>query len=187
MRNHSTLYDILDIEPNASQEEVRQAYKEAKDFYSPDSIGTYSLFSPDERKTILEQIEKAYHILTNSDERKSYDTVLEKDRSTKSTKPSRSTNKPKLELVPQEGEAVDGRFLRNLRESLGYDIEELGDRTKVHPRYLRLIEDDDFAQLPPRVYVQGYVRLYLKHLHPDAENLVRLYMKYYDQQNAEKE
>jgi len=69
-------YNLLDISPKASFEEVRSAYDHAMNIYSADSIPTYSLFTQKERKLILSRLAEAYKTLTNSHLRKEYNHVL---------------------------------------------------------------------------------------------------------------
>lgn len=68
-----TFYDILDIEPNASQQEIRDAYLRTKTTYQRDNIVLYSLISHEEREKMLKKIEEAYSILSDVDKRKKYD------------------------------------------------------------------------------------------------------------------
>lgn len=69
-------YNLLDISPNASFEEVRSAYDQAMSIYSTDSIPTYSLFTQKERKLLLSRLTEAYKTLTNSQLRKEYNHSL---------------------------------------------------------------------------------------------------------------
>ena len=71
-------YNLLDISPKASFEEVRAAYDQALSIYSSDSISTYSLFTKKERKQILSRLTEAYKTLTNGRLRKEYDRLLVK-------------------------------------------------------------------------------------------------------------
>jgi hypothetical protein len=66
-------YDVLDIRPNASPTEVREAYYRAKSAFNKDSAALYSLVEPEEREEILSRIEEAYEILSNDDKRRNYD------------------------------------------------------------------------------------------------------------------
>lgn len=69
-------YNLLDISPDASFEEVRSAYDQAMSIYSTDSIPTYSLFTQKERKLMLSRLTEAYKTLTNSQLRKEYNHSL---------------------------------------------------------------------------------------------------------------
>jgi hypothetical protein len=69
----STYYDVLDVRPDATPEELREAYVRAKTAYSKDSVALYTLVDGDELKRILGQIEEAYLVLSNPLKRKEYD------------------------------------------------------------------------------------------------------------------
>jgi len=69
-------YNLLDISPKASFQEVRSAYDQAISIYSSDSVSTYSLFTEKEREQILSRLAEAYKTLTNSQLRREYDHSL---------------------------------------------------------------------------------------------------------------
>ncbi len=66
-------YDILELKPDASPQEIREAYLRTKSAYSRDSVALYTLVSPEERDEMLRWIEEAYSVLSNSEKRKAYD------------------------------------------------------------------------------------------------------------------
>lgn len=69
-------YEILKIPLNASFIEIKKAYSYVLSIYDEDSFATYSLFSHDERDTILKVIEKAFVTLIDEDKRADYDKML---------------------------------------------------------------------------------------------------------------
>ncbi|OFZ55642.1 MAG: hypothetical protein A2428_14915 [Bdellovibrionales bacterium RIFOXYC1_FULL_54_43] len=69
----SNYYDVLDLTPGASEKEIKDAYLRAKTTYNKDSVALYTLINPQEREEILEQIEEAYGVLSNTEKRKEYD------------------------------------------------------------------------------------------------------------------
>jgi curved DNA-binding protein CbpA len=71
--DNTTFYDILDISPNASPQEVREAYVRIKSTYNRDSVALYTLITPEERDGILRQIEEAYVVLSDPQKRRDYD------------------------------------------------------------------------------------------------------------------
>ncbi|MGK5082433.1 helix-turn-helix domain-containing protein [Bdellovibrionota bacterium FG-1] len=71
--NDTSLYDILDIKPDASPQEVREAYLRTKAAYNKDSVALYTLISTEERENMLAQIQEAYETLSNADRRREYD------------------------------------------------------------------------------------------------------------------
>ena len=68
-------YEILDVKPDASQSEIRQAYLRTKAAYSKDSAALYSIFDEHETRKVLESIEQAYLVLSSPEKRKEYDRV----------------------------------------------------------------------------------------------------------------
>lgn len=73
LNTDSSLYDILDLKPDASPQEVREAYLRTKSAYNKDSVALYTLISTEEREEMLGKIEEAYDVLSNADRRKEYD------------------------------------------------------------------------------------------------------------------
>lgn len=68
-------YEILDVKPDASQNEIRQAYLRSKAAYSKDSAALYSLFDEQETRMFLDNIEQAYLVLSSPEKRKEYDKI----------------------------------------------------------------------------------------------------------------
>jgi curved DNA-binding protein CbpA len=66
-------YEVLDVSFNANPEVIRTAYIRAKNAYNRDSLAAYSLFDKEESKRIINEIEEAYSILSDSDKRRQYD------------------------------------------------------------------------------------------------------------------
>lgn len=62
-----------------------------------------------------------------------------------------------------------GTILRNTRESLGLSIDAVSQQLKLAPRQVQALENDDFAQLPGRTFVRGFMRNYARLLRLDAE------------------
>ncbi len=66
-------YDILDVTPDATQSDIRQAYIRAKSAYSRDSQAIYSIFDIEEAKRVVSSIEEAYIVLSSPEKRREYD------------------------------------------------------------------------------------------------------------------
>lgn len=66
-------YEVLDVSLNAGPEVIRTAYIRAKNAYNRDSLASYSLFDQDESKRIVEEIEEAFSVLSDSEKRRKYD------------------------------------------------------------------------------------------------------------------
>jgi cytoskeletal protein RodZ len=66
-------------------------------------------------------------------------------------------------------EPLTGAVLRQLREQLGADIDDICDLTKINRRYVIALEEEDFSQLPATVYVRGFVGEYARVLGLEAQ------------------
>jgi len=69
-------YELLEVSPRATSQEIHKAYERIRRVYEPNSIALYSLFSPEETASITQRIEEAYRTLAYEDNRKRYDTLL---------------------------------------------------------------------------------------------------------------
>ena len=66
-------YEILDVSLNANPEVIRTSYIRAKNAYNRDSLAAYSLFDKEDSKKILDEIEEAFSVLSDSEKRRKYD------------------------------------------------------------------------------------------------------------------
>jgi cytoskeletal protein RodZ len=71
------------------------------------------------------------------------------------------------------GNATIGESLRTLREERGLSLEQIAAETKIRPRLLRAIEENDFDQLPGGVFRRSFVLQYAKYLGADLEQVGR--------------
>lgn len=200
-------YELLSIPYNASSFEIRQAYKHILAIYEENSLATYSLFVEDERKVILSKIEDAFLTLIDDKKRKAYDNNLVSigevsdniftDKEQKKAIPifqkseARTSNNSlaRIKKKIQEKEAADlatnmlksdqitGKDLRNLRESLGIELEEIFQATKISPTALAAIEKDDMANLPPKIYLISFLKSYAEALQLDPKQVVEGYIR----------
>lgn len=200
-------YELLRISYNASSFEVRQAYKHMLAIYEENSLATYSLFTEDERKLILSKIEDAFMTLIDDKKRKAYDnnlvnageapdnilTVREKKKAipiyqtSKARANNNSLARIKKKIREKEtkdlaatmlkGDQISGNDLRSLRESLGIELEEIFQATKISPTALAAIETDDVAHLPPKIYLISFLKSYAEALQLDPKQVVDGYIK----------
>ena len=200
-------YELFGISYNASSFEIRQAYKHMLAIYEENSLATYSLFTEDERKLILSKIEDAFMTLIDDKKRKVYDNNLvntgeapEKiltDREKKKAIPIYQTSKARansnslarikkkirekeagdLTATMLKCEQISGKDLRNLRESLGIELEEIFQATKISPTALAAIEKDDVGNLPPKIYLISFLKSYAEALQLDPKQVVEGYIK----------
>ena len=73
-------------------------------------------------------------------------------------------------------EAIGSRLKRE-RLSKHITLEEIAESTRVNIATLQALEDDNKSNLPERVFVQGFIRLYAKHVGLDPEEALTHYSK----------
>ncbi len=66
-----------------------------------------------------------------------------------------------------------GEFFKQAREAKGLTLDEVGSKTRIHPSFLRAIEEGNFTKLPDQVFVKGFVRSYARSLGMDEDDAVR--------------
>ena len=143
-------FDILEISPDASILEIRNAYMRLKKLYSSDSVVLSPIadeFSKKERQRILQQVEDAYLKLMESFKDRP---GIQSDRKT----PVAPDNEPPEEET--ERESYSGPMLKQLREKMGIQLFEMSLDTKIRMELLENIEQEKFDSLPPEVYLKGF-------------------------------
>ncbi|MFA5353401.1 MAG: RodZ domain-containing protein [Thermodesulfovibrionales bacterium] len=71
-----------------------------------------------------------------------------------------------------------GSILRDRREELGQEIEDIARETRINASYLRAIEMEDYSFFPVEVYGKGYIREYAKFLGVPEESALAPYVQY---------
>ncbi|MBN2493711.1 MAG: helix-turn-helix domain-containing protein [Deltaproteobacteria bacterium] len=283
-------YELLDCRVHATQQEIENAYKRARRFFSPDSVATYALFQADELKLLRQRIEEAYQALSDPRRRRQYDQEMgmtpgplpssppsqppvepagsqpapdlaeaavqdvgpeaeeeaaieappvvepvsqpagdepaepgapvEGDIETSSPDPhpeaaseaAASAPAPAEEAEQPEAVAPEldapeapeepagpspapepperapmpeitaetefsGALLAEIREARGISIERIADVTKINIYYLRLIEAEDYSDLPAEVYVRGYLKQVAQFLGLDPARVAASYLE----------
>ena len=175
-------HDLLEVERGSTDEEIRRAYKRARDIYAIDALACYALFEPDELELLRGRLEEAYDVLLDPARRKPYELSI--------FPPSASEGEPvalrapQLDPLPPAPDLTPdtdytGPLLRDVRESQGVSLKDVSARTKVGLAYLEALEADDFAALPAPVYVRGFVGEIAKALKLDAAQVARTYVRRY--------
>jgi DnaJ-class molecular chaperone len=138
-------YQLLEISPKASFEEVRSAYNQAVSIYSIDSVATYSLFTQKEREEILSRFVDAYKTLTNSQLRREYDhSLVEKRELTAqeigfSSLEDSDTTKDKLREVSIDSLIQKVEETENETQPSGGNLDLLENLTSISGKSIKMI------------------------------------------------
>jgi curved DNA-binding protein CbpA len=183
-------YKLLQLPRSASQIDIINAYRHAKLAYQEDSLAIYSLFNEQELDAIREQVEQAYHVLSDPERRQAYDAMFEGE--AEDQKPEMATDnvipfhglQARPSLVEQASESeletdyhYDGTSLKRIREAKGISLESIATYTRISKRYLQAIEDENVDHFPEMVYLKGYLRQYGQEIGVDPEKLVVHYLE----------
>lgn len=79
-----------------------------------------------------------------------------------------------------------GERLGKEREQRGLSIEEVAAATKIQPKFIQALEENRFEDFPASVFAKGFLKAYASYLKLDAEELVELYKKQFNQQTPQK-
>src|SRR5262249_11262128 len=108
------------------------------------------------------RIEEAYDTLLDPVRRRAYDLSAFPDDPRGPVAPARSSSASAAELSMLQAELAreinaetqwSGAMLRKVRESLGIDIVDIAQRTKISVTHLNAIENQAAGELPAAVYV----------------------------------
>jgi cytoskeletal protein RodZ len=70
-----------------------------------------------------------------------------------------------------------GEVLKKQRENLNKSIEQVALDTKIQPRFLKYIEDNDFDKFDSSVYAQGFIKIYAKYLNLNEDRILAIYRR----------
>jgi hypothetical protein len=108
-------YELLEINTDASSQDIHRAYERIRKIYEPNSIALYSLFSAEETASINQRIEDAYRTLVYEEARKRYDALLRQSREPPVPAAMHSAEKryQTLPLQPSLSLDTDNRYLKS--------------------------------------------------------------------------
>src|SRR5215467_3726819 len=69
-----------------------------------------------------------------------------------------------------------GDKFRKAREAKELTLDDVSNVTKISPRMLQAIEEENFDKLPGGVFNKGFIRAYAKHLGLNAEESIGEYL-----------
>lgn len=70
-----------------------------------------------------------------------------------------------------------GAFFKKMRQEKGWSLEKVSEETKILLSILKNLENDEYENLPPPVYLKGIIKEYANFLKLDKEKILKLYQK----------
>lgn len=68
-----------------------------------------------------------------------------------------------------------GDYFRRRREEEGFSIKEVSDKLGIRKEYMESLESGNYGDLPPQVYVRGFIKSYSELLGIDGNQLIKIY------------
>lgn len=177
-------YEILEISHKATEEEIRIAYERLHTIYTPNSPGITVLFTPEEVKEIHDKVEEAYRVLRDPRSQRDYDLVLRGEGVLPAVPPPSATVTHRILSFKEIREALGdaeitwaGEQLRNIRQHLSLELNEVAAQTKIGKHNLKAIEEEDVPDLPAPVYLKGFLRTYARALGLDPHQVAEDYIE----------
>jgi flagellar biosynthesis protein FlhG len=182
-----THYEVLEIDPGASDEEIRRATKRVREMYAADALAVCGLFAPERLRVLHERIEVAYDVLLDPERRKKYDIELFPEGAPRRPQPAPVATQPRADETPLRVDIVpepeitpstefSGQLLRAVREARGIDLSDVAQRTKISISHLRAIEDERWDLMPATVYLRGFLVEYARTLRLDPTRVSRTFL-----------
>ena len=177
-----THHDLLEVERGATDDEIRRAFKRARDTYAPQALCCYGLFEPHEIEKLRAKLDEAFDVLLDPSRRRPYEvSVFRSDaepvRERSLLEEDNEPRPPPPDITPDT--QFTGALLKQVRESQGVELRDIARKSRVGLPYLKAIEEDDFDHLPALVYATGFVTEFARFLKLDPHHVSRNYIARY--------
>lgn len=90
---------------------------------------------------------------------------------------------PEFENEIEETEEFTGELLKKIREYKNVSIERMVELTCISKTKLKYIENENFSELPAKIYVRGYVYQYAKCLKLPTDKVIDSYLRRLDNES----
>lgn len=186
-------YTLLEIDPGATEDDIRRAYKRLVKLFDAESPVVYGLYPEDEVQALSQALREAYETLIDPDLRRRYDRQLfpeghpslrRADQRETAVAPPRRPEPPADPLAAldlPENTPLTGAVVQQVREVCHLSLQDIAERTKISMFTLRCIEAEQYSDLPARVYLRGFLRQIADMLRLDPDRLLRDYLAGFDE------
>jgi len=189
--SEQNLYELLEIYPGASEEEVRRAVKRIRDWFGADGLACCGACTEEERQEYQRLAEEAHGHLLDRSRRREYDRshfpegfrqAAERSAGVRESIAGTvtATRDSLPEVVLENDRIVDGAFLGLIRRQRGVELEDISNRAKISVSYLRAIEEERFEDLPASVFVRGFVTEFARFLKIDPARAATDFLAKYE-------
>lgn len=168
METYLKYYDLFELPPDATIEEIHRNYSTLKSLYSTDSIEVTALnsdFSRELQQEYLTRLDDAYEKLR----------LLLENKRPAATQKTVAIDDELRDWITSIN-CFTGVALRNIRERMGVELEDIFAASRIQPRYLEDIENEQFGSFRAEVYVRSYLIEYTRFLSLDTQKVLDDYL-----------
>ena len=79
-----------------------------------------------------------------------------------------------------------GSILRSARERRGLTFKQIQEETKIHPRFLKALEEGGYSVFSSPVHIKGFLRIYARFLGLDENEVMAFFRREYDERQVGK-
>jgi len=171
MQEANDYYELLELTPEATIEDIRKRYHYLKNLYDGESLEIRALgdeFTPEIRADYLRRLDEAFEKLS----------ALYKNEKAIVT-PSVKNLDYDLRLRISQIECFTGAVLRELRERMHVDLKTIFAVTRIQPQFFEDVEREAFESFPAEVYLRSYLIAYARFFSLDAQRVLNDYLPRY--------
>lgn len=172
MEESNQYFELMELSPEASLDQIRRRYRYLKALYAGDSIEISALhddFSQEMLADYLQRLDRAFEKLN---------ALHEKNKAATATVVSKKPD-PELQGWLAQIDRFDGAALKAVRERLGVDLQAIFTVTRIQPRFLEDIEAQAFGSFPAEVYLRSYLIEYSRFLGLESQRVLADYLPRY--------
>ena len=172
MEESDQYFELMELSPEASLDQIRRRYRYLKTLYAGDSIEISALhddFSQELLADYLDRLDRAFEKLN---------ALREKNKAVAATV-VRNEPDPELQGWIAQIDCFDGAALRAVRERLAVDLQAIFTVTRIQPRFLEDIEAEAFGSFPAEVYLRSYLIEYSRFLGLEIQRVLKDYLPRY--------
>jgi len=167
-------FELLELTPEASLDDIRRRYRYLKTLYGGDSIEIRALhddFSQELWTDYLARLDRAFEKLN---------ALTEKNKAVAAAPVRKELDQELRSWIGQIG-CFDGAALRAVRERLQVDLQSIFTVTRIKLNFLEAIEQETFDEFPAEVYLRSYLIEYSRFLGLDSQRVLMDYLPRYRQ------
>lgn len=172
MEESDQYFELMELSPEASLDQIRRRYRYLKALYAGDSIEISALHDDVSQELLadyLDRLDRAFETLN---------ALREKNKAVAATAVKNEPD-PELQGWLARIDFYDGAALKAVRERLGVDLQAIFTVTRIQPRFLEDIEAEAFGSFPAEVYLRSYLIEYSRFLGLESQRVLNDYLPRY--------